>query len=125
MNDDTGKDELDEIENILHDGVRDGLYEVAEENDNHQSRYKLTNFGEVEAQRTIATKGLPFLVMVSSRKAVEDGKARTVKSMADEIIAKFPRKLKQSAKENFAPFWSEYAGWAPEEYLAAYDEAQS
>lgn len=118
-------EELEEIENILHDGVREGVIEIAEENPNHESRYKLTSYGQVEAQRTIAEKGLPFLVMVSSRKALEDGKYRTVKSMSDEIIKDFPAKLKRQAKANFAPFWGEYANCSPQEYLEAYDEAQS
>lgn len=116
--------ELEELENILHDGVREGLYEIAEENNNHDSKFRLTQYGEVEAQQTIAHKGLPFLVMVSSRKAIEDGKNRTVKSMSDEIIAKFPTKLKRIAKKEFAPFWDEYANYTPQEYLDVYDSAQ-
>lgn len=119
------KDEIEEITNALHEGVADGLYEVAEENDEPgTSRYKLTQFGQSEAQRTVATKGLPFLVMVSSRQAIAGSKHCTVKSMADEIIKDFPNKLKHEAKTNFEPFWSEYANWSPEEYLKAYEEAQ-
>ena len=118
-------EELQEVESILHDGVREGLFEVAEEGDNHDTRYKLSSYGEVEAQRTIASKGLPFLVMVSSRKAVADGKNRTVKSMAAEIIKGFPAKLRRDARTNFAPFWGEFASYTPEQYLDAYTEADS
>ena len=116
----------EEIEHILQDGVSEGLFEVAEENDQPgNTRFKLTSYGEVEAQRTIASKGLPFLVMVSARKALEDGKQRTVKSMSDEIIRNFPNKLKRAARTNFAPFWGEYANFTPQQYLEAYQEAQS
>lgn len=117
------EDELNETEDILHEGVSEGLYEVAEDNPG-STRYKLTNYGSVEAERIIAEKGLPFLVMVSSRKAIDDGKNRTVKSMADEIIRNFPNKLKREAKKNFALFWGEFASWSPEKYLEAYEQAQ-
>ena len=121
----SNEDELEEVESILHDGVRDGTFELAEENPNHESRYKLSPYGKVKAQETIASKGLPFLVMISAQKALEDGKARTVKSMADEVILKFPNKLKREAKKNFAPFWDEFANYSPQQYLDAYTEAQS
>lgn len=112
----------EEVENILHDGVIDGLFEVAEEKDGHETKYKLTNYGSVEAERTIAIKGLPFLVALSSHKAISDGKNRTVKSMSDEIIKNFPAQLKRLAKKNFAPFWGEFANYSPQEYLEAYDD---
>lgn len=116
----------DEVQKILEDGTAEGLFEVAEENDKPgETRFKLTDYGEVEAQRTIASKGLPFLIMLSSRKAVEEGKRRTVKSMADEIIRNFPAKLKREAKTNFALFWGDFANYTPQQYLDAYDEAQS
>lgn len=117
------EDEIEDIENTLHEGVVDGLYEVAEDTPGN-TKYKLTNYGHVEAERTIAIKGLPMMVALSARKAIDDGEDRTVKSMADEIIKKFPRKLKLEAKKNFAPFWGEFANYSPLEYLEAYQEAQ-
>lgn len=121
------QDDVEDIEHTLQEGVANGLFEIAEENDQPgTSRYKLTNFGNVEAERTIASKGLPFLVMVSAKKALSEGKDRTVKSMADEIIKKFPNKLKRDAKTNFAPFWwGEFSNMTPQEYIDAYHEAQS
>lgn len=113
-----------EVEDILHEGVSDGLFEVASDTPGN-TKYKLTDFGSHEAERTIASKGLPFLVMISSKQAISDGKNRTVKSMSDEIIKNFPNKLKREAKKNFALFWGEFASKSPQEYLEAYEEARS
>lgn len=119
-------DSEEEVQGILNEGVADGLFEIAEENNNPgESRFKLTDYGRHEAERSIASKGLPFLVALSSRKAINDGKDRTVKSMADEIIKKFPNRLKREAKKNFAPFWGEFSSWSPQDYLEAYQEARS
>lgn len=125
MTNPTTDDELEEFNQILQKGVSDGLYEVAEENDEpYASKYKLTTYGNIEAQRTIASRGLPFLVMVSSKLALKEGKNRTVKSMADEILRDLPNKLKREAKKNFAPFWNEYASYTAQEYLDAYIEVE-
>lgn len=118
-------EELEELIETLSEGVSDGLFEIAEEVDAPgKTRYKLTDYGNVEAEQLIATTGLPFLVMIYSKKSVAEGKERTVRLMADKIIRKFPAKLKRQAKTTFAPFWGEFADVTAEEYLEQYEKAK-
>lgn len=107
----------EEIEQILQDGTSDGKFEVVEGKDG-TARYKLSDYGQVKAQQTIASEGLPFLIMVMSKMSP----LPTVKQMADEAVKKFPPELRREAKKNFAPFWGEYGDMTPEQYLEAYTE---
>lgn len=122
MNDDMDEEE---VSHILQQGTSEGLFEIASEDENGEARYKLTDYGSAEAMQTIATKGLPFLVYVISVNALSEGKTdRTVKSMADEAISKFPNKLKRLAKTNFPEFWNKFASAGPELYVNSWREAE-
>ncbi len=107
-----------EVDKALEDGVRNGVFEVAEENDKPgQTRYKLTDYGSVEAQRTISENGLPFMLMLHASHAIKQGKETTVNEMTIEILKDFPNELRRKAKENFKNFLDAYGGCSAEQYF--------
>lgn len=118
----------EEVNKILGDGVSDGLFEIADEADGtpENTKFKLTGYGNYEAQRTIAEEGLPFMIFVMAKLGT-NGKLEdnpTVKEMANLVVKDLPPKLRKTAKQNFPFMWKELADMRADEYAKQYRELE-